>query len=161
MAAIVAGAAGPTDRDVTIDQQQRVLTIFGSPEVETLTISGRSSQCCITIEGNSFSEFSDDCDYSPGGFTSVECDTSKMKGIEAPLGDSGDLMTIAGRMPILTIRGQTGEDRLIGGDAGETLQGGEHDDRIRGGGGRDDINGGSGVDRCKASQDAKLKNCEN
>ena len=163
MAFVVAGAAAdPTDRDVTIDGSNKVLTIYGSPEAEKMTISGRSSDCCLTIDGSStFSEFSDDCDYDDSGtFMRVICDTSKMNGIEAPLGDSSDSLEVVGRLPILTVRGETGFDTILGGKAGETLQGGPDDDKIRGRGGKDDINGGSGTDDCKGSRDAKIKKCE-
>jgi Ca2+-binding RTX toxin-like protein len=163
MAIVVTGAAaGPMDRDVTIGGTSKVLTIYGSPEAESLTVSGRSSACCLTIEGTgTFSEFSDDCDYDNSGtFRTVICDVSKLKGVEAPLNDSDDLMTVVGRVPILTIRGQTGEDRLVGGDSGETLHGDGGNDKIRGGGGKDDINGGPGKDKCKGSQEARIKKCE-
>ncbi len=162
MAVVVSGAAaGPSDRDVTIDGTNKVLTIYGSPNAEKLTVSGRSSDCCLTIDGSStFSEFSDDCDYESGSLSRVICDTSKMKGIEAPLGDESDSFEVAGRLPILTVRGETGFDTIRGGKAGETLSGGSDDDKIRGGGGKDDINGGSGRDDCKGSQEARIKKCE-
>ena len=163
MAFVVAGAAAdPTDRDVTIDESNKVLTIFGSPEAEKLTVSGRSSECCITIDGSStFSQFSDDCDYDDSGtFMRVICDTSKMKSIDAPLGDSDDSMTVVGRLPILTIRGETGFDEILGGKAGETLDGGPDGDLIKGRGGKDKINGGSGTDKCKGSREATIKKCE-
>jgi Ca2+-binding RTX toxin-like protein len=163
MAFVVAGAAdGSAQRNVTIANTSKVLTIFGSPEAESLTVSGRSSGCCMTIDSTStFSEFSDDCDYDNSGtFKRVICNVSKLNGVEAPLNDSNDLMTVVGRVPILTIRGQTGEDLLVGGDSGETLHGDGGDDRIRGGGGKDNINGGRGMDKCKGSREAKIKQCE-
>lgn len=162
MAFVVAGAAaGPTDRDVTVDGSNKVLTIYGSPEAETLTIQGRSSDCCITIDGATFSDLSDDCDDGgTGSLNRVVCDTSRMKGIEAPLGDSDDSMTVAGRLPILTVRGETGFDEILGGNAGEKLSGGPDDDDIDGRKGKDKINGGPGTDKCRGSREARIKKCE-
>jgi Ca2+-binding RTX toxin-like protein len=160
MAVIVSGAAaGPSERVVTIHGSNNAITISGSNEPEKLTISGRETACCITIDGATFS--ADDQRCQPPSGAGAVCDVSDVDSVEANLGDGTDSMTLADKFSIITIRGETGADTIVGGAGEQVMEGQGGDDKLTGGDGRDSLDGGKGDDRCNGggSRDV-VKHCE-
>jgi Ca2+-binding RTX toxin-like protein len=148
MAVLVTGAtAGPSERVVTIHGSNNAITISGSPDPEKLTISGRQTACCITIDGSTFSPDDARCQPSSGTPQAV-CDISDVDSVEAELGGGSDSMTLADKFSIITIRGETGADTIVGGKGSQLIEGEGGDDKLSGGDGPDKIDGGKGEDRC-------------
>ena len=161
MAVLVTGAAaGPGERVVTILGSQDAITIAGSPEAETLTVSGRENECCLTIDGATFSADAEGCQPDSGAGNAV-CNVSDYDTVQANLGGGGDSMTLVDKFRHITIRGETGADTIEGGLGGQVIKGLGGDDNLKGGDGVDSLDGGKGDDRCKGGAHRDLiKNCE-
>jgi Ca2+-binding RTX toxin-like protein len=161
MAVVVSGAAaGPSEREVTILGSGDAITIAGSPESEKLTVSGRENECCLTIDGATFSADAEGCQPDSGAGNAV-CNVSDYDSVQANLGGGGDAMTLVDKFRIITIRGETGADTIVGGSGSQVIEGQNGDDKLDGGDGPDRLDGGKGEDRCKGggSRDV-VKHCE-
>ena len=79
--------------------------------------------------------------------------SASLQGVIAQLGDGDDQGTsgfAAGPAPGVELRGDAGNDRLLGGEASEVLRGGAGADDLRAGGSGDTVSGGPGADRIAA-----------
>ena len=94
----------------------------------------------------------------------VICDTSKLKSIDAPLGDSGEFDDLGGQRRQDQADHQRSERTttiLIGGAGAQKLDGGEGNDELKGGPGRDILIGGPGIDLCDGGPgNDTIKDCE-
>jgi len=159
VAVLVSGAAaGPSERQITIFNKGDTLTIAGAPESEDLEIRGRQKRCCMRIRATtSFAQFSDDCEQRSDH---VACDVRKVDHVVADMDGGTDQVFVEDEFNVLTIRGSTGEDLIIGNKGPETIQGGSENDLLDGRGGRDRLNGGDGTDACADRPGDHLRNCE-
>lgn len=80
--------------------------------------------------------------------TELECQATAIAGFEVNTVAGADHVTFSSDIPVpVTIRGGTGNDRLLGGGASDKLVGGPGDDVLIGRRGDDWIEGGPGDDR--------------
>ena len=158
-AVLVSGAAaGPSERQITVFNKGDTLTIAGAPESEDLEIRGRQKRCCMRIRATtSFAQFSDDCEKRSDH---IACDVRKVDHVVADMGGGTDQVFVEDEFHVLTIRGSTGEDLIIGDKGPETIQGGAENDLLDGRGGKDKVNGGDGTDACADRPGDRLRNCE-
>jgi hypothetical protein len=123
------GAIEAQDVDPVFIDAAGVLTILGTPENDTVTVT--TDATTTTISTN----FTDDFEFANDTYTSVR--------IEG--GQGNDNLSAAVPVPVEMFGGQ-GNDTLTGGSANDTLDGGDGNDVIDGGAGADSLLGGEGAD---------------
>jgi Ca2+-binding RTX toxin-like protein len=159
LAVLVAGAGADTPRggQITIFNEDGVLRIAADDTPQTLTILGKHNRCCMKLEGETITDFSDECEPSASG---LKCNVSKLNSVLAEMNGGDDRVTVDDKFNLITIAGSTGADRFLGSKGPDVIKGGEDNDTLKGREGKDRITGGSGEDRCKGSGQAKIKQCE-
>lgn len=87
------------------------------------------------------------CTNPEGRPNELVCRALRIAGFEVNAGGGDDIVTVAGSVPVpVTLRGDSGDDLLIGGSKNDLLEGGDGDDRINGRRGDDDLRGAAGTD---------------
>jgi hypothetical protein len=87
------------------------------------------------------------CRNPEGKPSELVCRASRIAGFEVNAGDGDDIVTVAESVPVpVTLRGDSGDDLLIGGAENDLLEGDDGNDRISGRGGDDDLRGAAGTD---------------
>lgn len=162
LALVASGAmAGTNHRQVTVYDEDGALTIGGDDTAELLEIRGRSNRRMTVQTGQNFAELSNDCEYkAKARFDVIVCDVSDIAHVVADMGAEGDQVFVEEEFDMLTVRGSTGQDLLIGHKGDEKIQGGAEGDLLDGRGGRDRVDGGDGDDTCADRPGDRLRNCE-
>jgi Ca2+-binding RTX toxin-like protein len=105
------------------------------------------------------------CSHPEGKETELDCEAAAIGGFEVNAGPGNDVVTISAKVPVpVTLRGGSGDDRLVGGSGPDKLIGGSGadtligragmdwllgcagNDKLIGGSGDDILNGGEGQD---------------
>jgi Ca2+-binding RTX toxin-like protein len=141
-------SGGPFEPGMTPEAQGRseieVAVEAGGDPGDLLTIAGTGGPEVIRLgpEGGDLNA-DDDADVTAPGIGSMS--------VHAGAGDDvllGGAQALGGRTPLpLDLRGDLGDDELVGGTGDDALAGGEGDDVVDGAGGDDALDGGDGTDR--------------
>lgn len=90
----------------------------------------------------------DTCSHPREAATEIVCKAPAIAGFEVNGLAGSDIVEFSSGIPVpATVRGGTGDDRLIGGGASDKLVGGPGDDVLAGRSGGDWLEGGPGADR--------------
>jgi hypothetical protein len=144
MTVLVAWAAAPAPAA----EPQLTLLLAGGSEPNMIVIAlspdGRSyvidSVVPLDVGG-------DLCAHPQGQENELVCAATSIGGFEVHAGAGDDAVTVAREVPVpTTLRGGPGDDRLVGGGAGDKLVGGPGDDTLIARAGADSLFGGPGED---------------
>jgi Ca2+-binding RTX toxin-like protein len=160
LALLASGAmAGTNHRQVTVFTEEGTLSIGGGDTADIVEISGRSNRRMKVQSGQSIAELSDDCKYKTN-FDVIVCDVTDIAHVVADMGGEADQVVVEEEFDMLTVRGATGGDLLIGHKGDEKIQGGAEGDLLDGRGGKDKVDGGDGDDTCADRPGDRVRNCE-
>lgn len=147
------GSAAHADERRAGEQMWTILLVGGPEDNHVkidLTPDGRS----YVIDSKAVLEAPEGvCVHPPELPTQLVCEAPPVAGFEVNAGAGDDAIILAPQVPVpVTLRGGSGEDRLLGGAKGDKLIGGGGDDSLYGRGGDDSLFGGPGADRLFGQQ---------
>jgi Ca2+-binding RTX toxin-like protein len=142
LAANTAAVAHAGERSLTV-------VLAGGSEADAIAVTvsadGRSylidSITPLEVGGNV-------CTHSEGNPDELICEAAPIAGFEVNAGPGDDTVRLSRDVPVpATLRGGSGDDKLLGGAVADKLIGGPGDDTLVGRAGDDWLYGGSGDDR--------------
>ncbi len=87
------------------------------------------------------------CSHADENAYELLCSAPAIAGFEVNAGGGDDRVQVSGGVTVpVTLRGEAGDDVLVGGSGADKLIGGRGDDRLYGGRGDDQLYGGAGED---------------
>jgi Ca2+-binding RTX toxin-like protein len=133
---------------------QVILQIDGSDNPDTITVSSDSSKITVVENGKTsnfnLGQITRVVINANSGNDKIDCSLLKINAIIK--GDNGD-DTVIGSEKSDKIYGGDGMDSLVGGKGNDRINGDEEDDTLRGGKGADSIDGGDGKDVLTGDED--------
>ena len=108
-----------------------VLQVSGTAANDSIVVSAAAAQVLVVINGGAAQSFA----------------ATSVKGANIQGLDGNDVIVITADLPLCTVFGGTGNDKIAGGDGNETLNGNAGKDQIDGGLGNDKLNGNGGNDK--------------
>jgi len=145
---VVATIAAASAPDAHAKPSLTVLLAGGAEENQIaigLSVDGRSYVIDSVVPLEVGGEI---CSHPEGQPNQLICAAPPIGGFEVNAGAGEDSVTVAREVPVpVTLRGGPGNDRLVGGGAGDKLVGGPGHDVLIGRAGNDSLFGGPGNDR--------------
>jgi Ca2+-binding RTX toxin-like protein len=122
--------------------------LVGGPEANTITISLSADGSTYEIDSPVPLEVGGSvCWHPPGAENVLLCEAPQIVSFEVNAGAGDDSITVLSTVQVsVTLRGESGNDKLAGGAGNDRLYGGVGDDRLNAGAGYDLVFAGSGDD---------------
>ena len=142
LAANTAAVAHAGERSLTV-------VLAGGTEADTIAIGVSADGRDYVIDSMTPLEVGGDiCAHPEGNPNELLCDAAPIAGFEVNAGAGDDVVRLSRDVPVAaTLRGGSGNDRLVGGAAADKLLGGAGDDILVGRAGDDWLYGGAGDDK--------------
>jgi Ca2+-binding RTX toxin-like protein len=136
-ATLAHAAEAPLDVVLAGGSEDNTISIALSPDGRSYVID---SIVVLDVGG-------DICVHPDGKQNELVCEAAPIAGFEVNAGDGNDSVSVERNVPIpVTLRGGSGDDKLVGGAGADKLIGGSGDDELVGRAGNDSLFGGSGDD---------------